>query len=165
MILLITYLWKILFLQALFQSAQHLYEKREGSLSGSGSVPLTNGSWSGSLMPKKHPDPDPQHYTRLNSSCSSSPLQMPFWKGGPGQAAPVLGAHRLRPLQAHPSCLRRGQHQQPDESLCQAPSQLQSPGQCWLVSPPEGAARNGTADDGGSRQHGVFPKTEYFYLA
>jgi hypothetical protein len=33
-------------LQALFQSAQHIYEKREGS--GSGSVPLTNGSRSGS---------------------------------------------------------------------------------------------------------------------
>ncbi len=32
-------------LQALFQSAQHLYEKREGS--GSGPVPLTNGSGSG----------------------------------------------------------------------------------------------------------------------
>ncbi len=30
------------FLQALFQSAQHIYEKREGS--GSGSVTLTNGS-------------------------------------------------------------------------------------------------------------------------
>jgi hypothetical protein len=32
-------------LQALFQSAQHIYEKREGS--GSGFVPLTNGSGSG----------------------------------------------------------------------------------------------------------------------
>ncbi len=32
-----------------YQSAQHIYEKREGS--GSGSVPLTNGS--GSEMPKK----------------------------------------------------------------------------------------------------------------
>jgi hypothetical protein len=31
---------KIFILQALFQSAQHLYEKREGS----GSIPLTNGS-------------------------------------------------------------------------------------------------------------------------
>jgi hypothetical protein len=29
-------------LQAIFQSAQHLYEKREGS--GSGTIPLTNGS-------------------------------------------------------------------------------------------------------------------------
>jgi hypothetical protein len=40
-------------LQALFQSAQHIYEKREGSGAGSGSgassgsVPLTNGSGSG----------------------------------------------------------------------------------------------------------------------
>jgi hypothetical protein len=34
-------------LQALFQSAQHLYEKREGSRSGAGSVPLANGSGSG----------------------------------------------------------------------------------------------------------------------
>jgi hypothetical protein len=33
------------FLQALFQSAQHLYEKREGS--GSDPIPLTNGSRSG----------------------------------------------------------------------------------------------------------------------
>jgi hypothetical protein len=51
-------------LQALFKSAQQIYEKREGS----GSVPLTNGSGSG--RPKTHadpadpdpvPDPDPQH--------------------------------------------------------------------------------------------------------
>jgi hypothetical protein len=32
------------FLQALFQSAQHIFEKREGSEAGSGSIPLTNGS-------------------------------------------------------------------------------------------------------------------------
>ncbi len=32
------------------QSAQHIYEKREGS--GSGSVPLTNGSGAGSGRPK-----------------------------------------------------------------------------------------------------------------
>jgi hypothetical protein len=37
-------------LQALFQSAQHIYEKREGS--GSGSVSLTNGSGSGSGRPQ-----------------------------------------------------------------------------------------------------------------
>jgi hypothetical protein len=46
------------YLQALFQSAQHLYEKREGS----GSVLQTNGSGSGRR--KKMPilqDPDPQH--------------------------------------------------------------------------------------------------------
>jgi hypothetical protein len=46
------------FLQALFQSAQHLYEKRDGS----GSVLQTNGSGSG--RPKNMPilpDPDPQH--------------------------------------------------------------------------------------------------------
>jgi hypothetical protein len=35
-------------LQALFQSAQHINEKREGS----GSVPLTNGSGSASRRPK-----------------------------------------------------------------------------------------------------------------
>jgi hypothetical protein len=34
-------------LKALFQSAQHLNEKREGSRSGTGSKPLTNGSGSG----------------------------------------------------------------------------------------------------------------------
>ncbi len=37
-------------LLALFQSAQHLYEKSEGA--GSGSIPLTNGSGSGSGRPK-----------------------------------------------------------------------------------------------------------------
>ncbi len=40
-------LYKNLILQALFQSAQHLYEKREGSGSSSSSVPLTNESGSG----------------------------------------------------------------------------------------------------------------------
>jgi hypothetical protein len=30
-------------LHGLFKSAQHLYEKREGSGAGSGSIPLTNG--------------------------------------------------------------------------------------------------------------------------
>jgi hypothetical protein len=39
-------------LQALFQSAQHIYEKREGSGAGSGSVRLSNGSVSGSIRPK-----------------------------------------------------------------------------------------------------------------
>ncbi len=38
-------------LQALFQSAQHLYEKREGSGAGAGSIPLPNGSGSGSGSP------------------------------------------------------------------------------------------------------------------
>ena len=42
-------------LQALFQSAQHLNEKREGSGSGAGSIPLTNESGSGRL--KKYEDP------------------------------------------------------------------------------------------------------------
>ncbi len=38
---------KNIVLQALFQSAQHIYEKREGSGAGSGTAPLTNGktSW------------------------------------------------------------------------------------------------------------------------
>ena len=49
-------LYLVPILQAFFQSAQHLYEKREGS----GSITQTNGSgW-----PKKHADPadqDPQH--------------------------------------------------------------------------------------------------------
>jgi hypothetical protein len=35
-------------LQALFQFAQHLCEKREGSGAGAGSIPLTNGTGSGS---------------------------------------------------------------------------------------------------------------------
>jgi hypothetical protein len=42
---------KILFCQAFFQSAQHIYGKREGSEAGSGSIPLTVGSRSG--RPKK----------------------------------------------------------------------------------------------------------------
>jgi hypothetical protein len=37
--------FKIFILQTLFQTAQHLYERREGSVSGS--VPLTNGCGSG----------------------------------------------------------------------------------------------------------------------
>jgi hypothetical protein len=36
-----------LILQALFQSAQHLYEEREGSRDVAGSAPLTNRSGSG----------------------------------------------------------------------------------------------------------------------
>ncbi len=43
-------LCKNLFCQALFQYAQHIYGKREGSGARSGSVPLTNGS--GSRRPK-----------------------------------------------------------------------------------------------------------------
>ncbi len=122
-------------------------------------------------------DPDPDPWCPKTSRSGSPTLQetksllflvspqMFVWKGSPGQAAPVLGAHRLRPLQANPSCLRRSQHQHPDKSVCQAPSQLQPPGQCRLLSPSEGVARNGTADDGCSRQHGGFPKTKHFYLA
>ncbi len=51
-------------LQVLFPFAQHIYEKREGSEAGSGSVPLTNGSRSHPGGPKtcgSDPDPDPQH--------------------------------------------------------------------------------------------------------
>ncbi len=33
-------------------AAQHLYEKREGSGAGSGSIPLTDGSGIGSVRPK-----------------------------------------------------------------------------------------------------------------
>ncbi len=54
-ILIIAKIWcKNFILQALFQSAQHLYEKREGSGSGSGSgsIHLTNGSWSVTGRPK-----------------------------------------------------------------------------------------------------------------
>jgi hypothetical protein len=39
-------------LQALFQSAQNIYEKREGFGAKDGSVTLTNGSGSGSGRPK-----------------------------------------------------------------------------------------------------------------
>jgi hypothetical protein len=35
---------KFYFAGIFFQSAQHIYEKREGSGAGSGSAPLTNGS-------------------------------------------------------------------------------------------------------------------------
>ncbi len=43
-------------LQALFQSPQHLYEKREGS--GSGSIPWTNGSGYERTMWIRIPNPD-----------------------------------------------------------------------------------------------------------
>jgi hypothetical protein len=38
---------EIYIFQAFFHSAQHIYEKREGSGAGSGSIPLTVGSGSG----------------------------------------------------------------------------------------------------------------------
>ncbi len=47
--------YKNFILQALFQSAQHLYEKR-------GSVPLTYVFSSGFRKAQKHADPDPQHW-------------------------------------------------------------------------------------------------------
>jgi hypothetical protein len=51
-------------LQALFQSAQHIYEKREGSGAGSGSAPLTNGSGSGrpKIMRIRIPNTGPDSY-------------------------------------------------------------------------------------------------------
>jgi hypothetical protein len=49
-----------LILHALFQSAQHLNEEREGS----GSIPLTNGSGSG--RPKNADPPDPNPNTGKN---------------------------------------------------------------------------------------------------
>ncbi len=52
---------KIFILQSFFQSDQHIYEKREGS------IPLNNGSGPG--RPKKHADPadpDPQHWLNLS---------------------------------------------------------------------------------------------------
>ncbi len=45
----VTFWVKILFWQAIFQSAQHIYGKREGSGAGSKSIPLTSGSGSGRL--------------------------------------------------------------------------------------------------------------------
>ncbi len=49
---LLKYCVKMLFLQALFQTAQDIFEKREGSPAGSGSAPPTIGSGSGSGRPK-----------------------------------------------------------------------------------------------------------------
>jgi hypothetical protein len=57
---------KILFCQALFQSAQHIYGKREGS--GSGSVPLTNE------------DPDPGGPKTCRSCGSGSPSLLKIQK-------------------------------------------------------------------------------------
>jgi hypothetical protein len=43
---------KMIIFRELFQSAQHIYEKREGSGAGSGSAPVTNLTGSGSRRPK-----------------------------------------------------------------------------------------------------------------
>ncbi len=49
-------------LQAFFQSAQHIYEKREGSGVGCGSVPLTNRSGFWKAQNHVDPaDPNPRH--------------------------------------------------------------------------------------------------------
>jgi hypothetical protein len=75
-------------LQALFQSDQHIYEKREGS--GAGSVPLTNGPGSGSQEAQKQSDPDqvpvpdPQHhllevvFVHLRPLISTGPVDMDY---------------------------------------------------------------------------------------
>ncbi len=54
-------------MQALFQPAQHLSDKKKGS--GSGSIPLTNGSGSG--RPNTDPDPTPV-FLKLNLSRDSA---------------------------------------------------------------------------------------------
>ncbi len=64
------FLLKFCLLQALFQSAQHLYEKREGS--GSRSIPLTNGSGSG--RPKNMRIP-----TLLHSSLKWNVVNVQCW--------------------------------------------------------------------------------------
>ena len=52
-------------LQALCQGAQHLYEKREGS--GSGTIPLTNGYRYGSVRPKNIPNTDSFRHLAKNA--------------------------------------------------------------------------------------------------
>ncbi len=70
----LNFCWRFI-LQALFQSAQHLYEKKEGS--SAGSVPLTNGSEFRIREAHKHADPanpDPQHRLKLRVKSGSPPV-------------------------------------------------------------------------------------------
>ena len=92
-------------MQALFQSAQHIYEKREGSGAGSGSVPLTNGSESGSRRPKKHadpdpvPDPDPQHcFVPFHSKIGGGSCFQTLYAGDWNNEKSVPGIEDLEPL-------------------------------------------------------------------
>jgi hypothetical protein len=61
------------FCQSLFQSVQHLYEKREGS--GSGSIPLTNGSGPGS--PKNMRFRIPNTGTKIIKEIGTGTLVLP----------------------------------------------------------------------------------------
>ncbi len=81
------------YLQALFQSVQHIYEKREGS--GHGSVPLTND-----------PDPDPGG-AKTCGSCGSgsrsgpgSKTLVPAW--GYNEMSSIF-ADQLRPSYTSPN--------------------------------------------------------------
>jgi hypothetical protein len=72
-------------------SAQHIYEKREGSGAGSGagSVPLTNGSGSGSRRPKnmrilriRIPNTDIKVFHCANIKGTCTVLQTPLYSTG-----------------------------------------------------------------------------------
>ncbi len=82
------------YLQALFQSAQHIYEKREGS--GHGSVPLTND-----------PDPDPGGPKTCGCCGSGSGSKTLVPAGGYKDMSSIF-ADQLRPSYTSPNAGGRG---------------------------------------------------------
>jgi hypothetical protein len=101
-------------LQALFHSAQHIYEKREGS--GSGSAPLTNGSGSGSGRPKIIRIPNTavkskQGFKRREKKFFQRLIFLPGWPAvRVGALHPGAGGGRggrLHPRLLHPALLSR----------------------------------------------------------
>ncbi len=92
----VAHLCNILFCQAFFQSAQNIYGKREGSIagsgsipltSGSGSIPLTSGSRSGRPKNMRIQDPDPQHWSEGNVTTI---LLEQMWRSLSNQKNPSL---------------------------------------------------------------------------
>ena len=96
-------------MQSLFQSAQHIYEKREGSRAGSGSVPLTTGSGrrktcgscgfrSGSGSPTLAPTNKTLHRLRRKFGCGLSRLGFAEAAFPPEPQHGCCGSRSVEPL-------------------------------------------------------------------